>query len=184
MVHPMPLDVGDAAPAFSLPNANRQQGPQTVSFAEASGDHGTVVVFECNHCPYVVASIGRMNAMAEKCATLGIGFVGINSNDPVVYENDSFEHMVKRADGGMPYPYLHDETQAVAHAYGAKRTPEFFLFDADHRLVYQGRMDDSPRHPGEVTSVDLDNAIQAMLAGQAPEVAYTESIGCSVKWKA
>jgi peroxiredoxin len=180
----MTLHVGDEAPRFSLANANAAHGPATMSFDDAKGENGTVVVFECNHCPYVVASIGRMNAMAEKCANLGIGFVGINSNDPVVYENDSFEHMVKRADDGMPYPYLHDDTQEVAHAYGAKRTPEFFLFDHDHRLVYQGRMDDSPRHPGEVTVEDLDNAIQAMLSGEAPSVAYTESIGCSVKWKA
>ena len=110
--------------------------------------------------------------------------MGINSNDPVVYENDSFEHMVKRADGGMPYAYLHDASQEVAHAYGAKRTPEFFLFDAGHRLVYQGRMDDSPRNPNEATTAELSDAIDAMLDGQTPKVDYTESIGCSVKWKA
>ena len=110
--------------------------------------------------------------------------MGINSNDPVVYENDSFDHMVKRAEGGMPYAYLHDATQEIAHAYGAKRTPEFFLFNADHQLVYQGRMDDSPRNPNDVTTTDLADAIDAMLGGQTPPVDYTESIGCSVKWKA
>jgi hypothetical protein len=102
----------------------------------------------------------------------------------VAYENDSFEHMVKRAEGGMPYAYLHDATQAVAHAYDAKRTPEFFLFDAEDRLVYQGRMDDSPRNPNEATTSELADAIDAMLTGQPPEVDFTESIGCSVKWKA
>lgn len=180
----MPLSTGDTAPDFELPNANANVGPSTVSFADAKMENGTLVVFECNHCPYVVASVGRINAMAETCKTKGIGFVGINSNDPVVYENDSFEHMVKRADGGMPYAYLHDATQTVAHAYDAKRTPEFFLFDADDRLVYQGRMDDSPRNPNDVTTSELADAIDAMLSGGSIAVDYTESIGCSVKWKA
>lgn len=154
-----------------------------MSFQDIEGSSGTVVVFECNHCPYVVASIPRMLAMAAKCASLDIGFVGINANDPVVYENDSFEHMVKRAQQGMPYPYLHDETQAIAKAYGAKRTPEFFLFNPNRELVYQGRMDDSPRNPNEVTVSDLDNAVEAMVQGRNPAISFTESIGCSVKWK-
>ena len=175
----MPLSTGDTAPAFELPNANPNTGPSTMSFEDAKMEHGTLVLFECNHCPYVVASVGRINAMATSCQAKGIGFVGINSNDPVVYENDSFEHMVKRAEGGMPYA-----TQTVAHAYDAKRTPEFFLFDAEDRLVYQGRMDDSPRNPNEVSSTELADAIDAMLGGEAPSVDYTESIGCSVKWKA
>ena len=140
----MSLATGDEAPPFSLTNANAAVGSKTMSFGDVAGDQGTLLVFECNHCPYVVASVDRINAMAEHCASLGIGFAGINANDPVMYENDSFEHMVKRANGGMPYPYLHDDTQAVAHAYGAKRTPEFYLFNAQRKLVYQGRMDDSP----------------------------------------
>lgn len=180
----MSLATGDEAPPFSLTNANAAVGLKTMSFGDVAGDQGTLLVFECNHCPYVVASVDRINAMAEHCASLGIGFAGINANDPVMYENDSFEHMVKRANGGMPYPYLHDDTQAVAHAYGAKRTPEFYLFNAQRKLVYQGRMDDSPRHPGEVTTSELSDAITAMLSGEAPGVDYTESIGCSVKWKA
>ena len=180
----MPLSTGDAAPDFQLPNANAAVGASTMSFADAKLENGTLVLFECNHCPYVVASVGRINAMAESCRSNGIGFVGINSNDPVVYENDSFEHMVKRAEGGMPYAYLHDATQEIAHAYDAKRTPEFFLFNADDRLIYQGRMDDSPRNPNDVTTSELADAIEAMLAGKAPTVEYTDSIGCSVKWKA
>ncbi len=180
----MPLSSGDVAPAFELPNANANVGSATLTFSDAKGEHGTVVLFECNHCPYVVASVGRINAMAATCLDNGIGFVGINSNDPIVYENDSFEHMVKRAEGGMPYAYLHDSTQTVARAYDAKRTPEFFLFDADDRLVYQGRMDDSPRNPNDVSTSELADAIDAMLKGEAPAVDYTDSIGCSVKWKA
>ena len=84
----------------------------------------------------------------------------------------------------MPYAYLHDASQTIAHAYGAKRTPEFFLFNAAHQLVYQGRMDDSPRNPNDVSTQDLAQAIEAMLSGEQPAVDYTESIGCSVKWKA
>ena len=180
----MPLQTGDSAPGFDLPNSNPAVGGDTVSFADAAGANGTLVVFECNHCPYVVASVDRINAMAESCQAKGIGFVSINSNDPVVYENDSFENMVKRAEGGMPYAYVHDASQEIAHAYGAKRTPEFFLFDAEHRLVYQGRMDDSPRNPNDATTAELSDAIDAMLDGKTPTIDFTESIGCSVKWKA
>lgn len=154
-----------------------------MNFEQSAGAKGTVIVFECNHCPYVIASIERMEAMAVWCDQAGVSFVGINSNDPVVYPNDSFEHMQKRATS-MGYPYLHDESQEVAHAYGAKRTPEFFLFDANHRLVYQGRMDDAPRDPTKATTTELKDALEAMLSGQTPEVEHTESIGCSVKWKA
>ncbi len=180
----MPLQTGDSAPNFTLPNANPAIGGDSLSFSDASKPNGTLVVFECNHCPYVVASVDRMNAVAESCKAKDIGFVGINSNDPVVYENDSFEHMVKRAKGGMPYAYLHDASQEIARAYGAKRTPEFYLFDAAQRLVYQGRMDDSPRNPNDATTSELADAIEAMLGGQSPAIDYTESIGCSVKWKA
>ena len=180
----MNLQFGDKAPPFKLNNANPKVGSPTMTAADAAEANGTVIVFECNHCPYVIANIDRMNAMSLACKERGIGFVGINSNDPIVYENDSFEHMVKRAEGGMPYPYLHDDTQVVAQAYGAKRTPEFFLFDAEGCLVYQGRMDDSPRNPNEVTTSELEDAITAMLNGKQPEIPYTDSIGCSVKWKA
>ncbi|MEJ6562313.1 MAG: thioredoxin family protein [Euryarchaeota archaeon] len=179
----MGLAIGDAAPPFELTNAHPSIGGPAMTFDDATGALGTVVVFECNHCPYVIANIGRMESMAVWCDEVGLGFVGINSNDPVVYPNDSFEHMQKRATS-MGYPYLHDVTQDIARAYGAKRTPEFFLFDANDRLVYQGRMDDSPRDPSNVTQTELNDAIEALKLGQEPTVQVTESIGCSVKWKA
>jgi hypothetical protein len=121
--------------------------------------------------------------MAEYCGSKGIGYVGINSNDENNYPEDSYENMVKRANKGLPYSYLHDATQQVAQQYGAKRTPEFFLFNSQLELVYQGRMDDSPRNPTGVTTSELSDAITAMLAGQTPSVVQTDSIGCSVKWK-
>lgn len=179
----MALEIGDTAPSFSLVNANPAHGGEELSLEGAFGTSGLVVVFECNHCPYVVASVARMNTMSEFCHQNKIGFVGINSNDPLVYENDSFENMQKRANKGMPYSYLHDLEQNVARAYGAKRTPEFFLFDASRSLVYKGRMDDSPKDPSDVSVRDLNDAIAAMLNGDAPKNAVTESIGCSVKWK-
>ena len=154
-----------------------------VSLDQAKGENGTVVVFECNHCPYVVASFSRMDAMAEYCASVGIGYVGINSNDANNYPDDSYENMVKRANKGLPYSYLHDATQQIAQQYGAKRTPEFFLFNSQLELVYQGRMDDSPRNPNEVTTSELSDAITAVLVKQTPDVVETDSIGCSVKWK-
>lgn len=145
--------------------------------------NGCVVVFECNHCPYVVASVSRLNAMAEYCQSSNIGFVGINSNDPDNYPADSFENMVKRAEKGMPYAYLHDATQEVATAWGAQRTPEFFLLNADGIVTYHGRMDDNPRDPTKVTTSELKDAIEAMLEGRTPVIQSTDSIGCSVKWK-
>ena len=178
----MTLEIGDTAPDFKLKNSNDSQGVSMMSLENSRRSNGLIVVFECNHCPYVIGSISRLEAMAGKANGLDIGFVGINSNDPTAYPNDSFEHMQKRAEG-MSYPYLHDANQDVAHAYDAKRTPEFFLFSNELKLVYKGRMDDSPKDPTRVQSTELDDAIQAMLAGVAPEISVTESIGCSVKWK-
>ena len=176
-------NVGQKAPNFNLRNANKAHGGETMSLDDARGENGTIVVFECNHCPYVIASIGRMEDMAVFAKQSNIGFIGINSNDPIVYANDDFEHMVKRADAGMGYPYLHDETQEIATAYGAKRTPEFYLLDSNDVIVYRGRMDDSPRDPSDVTTTELKDAVDAILAGNTPDVTQTESIGCSVKWK-
>lgn len=178
----MTLHIGDAAPAFELQNSNEKHGSTRMNIQSSRLENGLIVVFECNHCPYVIASISRLEAMAAKANDLNIGFVGINSNDPTVYPNDSFEHMQTRAKG-MSYPYLHDATQEIAHAYDAKRTPEFFLFNNELNLVYKGRMDDSPRDPMNVQTHELDDAIQAMLAGSTPAISSTESIGCSVKWK-
>ena len=178
----MTLHIGDTAPAFELQNSNESQGHSMMTLDTSRRGNGLIIVFECNHCPYVIGSISRLEAMAGKVNGLDIGFVGINSNDPTTYPNDSFEHMQNRAEG-MSYPYLHDATQDVAHAYDAKRTPEFFLFDNELKLVYKGRMDDSPQDPTRVQMTELDDAVQAMLAGTAPEISVTDSIGCSVKWK-
>ena len=179
----MSLKIGDKAPDFNLNNANPSKLGNTVSLQDSIQENGVIILFECNHCPYVVASIDRINRMAERAESQKIGFIGINSNDAEVYASDSFENMEKRAAKGMPYPYLFDDSQSIAKSYGAKRTPEFFLFDGQSKLVYMGRMDDSPRDPNMVNSDELSSAIDSMLAGNKPDVEITESIGCSVKWK-
>ena len=179
----MTIQVGDKAPDYSLKNSNLSSGEESLSLSDSMGKNGVVILFECNHCPYVVASVDRINAMSEYCKEREIGFAGINSNDPVNYPADSFENMVKRAQKGMPYPYLHDPTQTTATAWGAERTPEFFLINSEGVVIYKGRMDDSPRDPTQVTTSELKDAIDAMISGDVPTVISTESIGCSVKWK-
>ncbi len=183
MPGPRGIEPGDAAPDFTLPNANRSAGAETLSLSDASGTAGTVVMFTCNHCPYVVGSEERIEAMASKARDLGMGFVGINSNDPIVYESDNWDAMVKRADKGMSYAYLHDETQETAHAYGAERTPEFYLLEGGGAVVYRGRLDDSPRNPMDATTAELVEAMDALAAGESIANSRTDSIGCSVKWK-
>ncbi len=176
----MGYEPGDKVNGFNLPNAN---GGGELSLDDVMTDVGAVVLFECNHCPYVVGSVKRINKAAALAEELGMGFVGINSNDPEVYPEDSFENMVKRADKGMPYPYLHDESQEVATAWGAKRTPEFYLMNGEGVVVYRGRLDNSPRNAMEATTRDLADAMDSLSMGDLPPVNRTESIGCSVKWK-
>ena len=177
------IEPGNHAPKFKLPNANEASGEAQVSLSEVLGDRGGVVMFTCNHCPYVVGSEGRIEEIAEKARNNGLGFVGINSNDPVKYESDSWDNMVKRSQRGMTYPYLHDEDQMVATSYGAERTPEFCLVSSTGVVVYRGRMDDSPRDPSHATTNDLSDAIDDYVSGREVSNPRTESIGCSVKWK-
>jgi peroxiredoxin len=179
----MSIEISGKMPNFELGNANPSIGGELVNFSDRLQSNGLIILFECNHCPYVVASIDRINEMANFASSKEIGFIGINSNDASVYSSDSFENMQKRAEKGMPYPYLFDETQIVAETFDAKRTPEFFLFDGDGRLVYKGRMDDSPRNPNQVSRTELLDAISSLLEGRTIENKVTESIGCSVKWK-
>jgi len=177
------IEPGDQAPDFDLPNANAAVGGGSMTLSDAMGDNGAIVMFTCNHCPYVVGSEGRIEKAAARARELGMGFVGINSNDPIMYESDNWDSMVKRAGKGMSYAYLHDETQAIAHAYGAERTPEFYLLDSSGSIVYRGRMDDSPKNPMDATTDELADAMSALAAGDSIANARTDSIGCSVKWK-
>ncbi|MFL2956534.1 MAG: thioredoxin family protein [Candidatus Thalassarchaeaceae archaeon] len=183
MPGPRGIEPGDAAPDFQLPNANSSVGAEQMSLTDVSRASGTVVLFTCNHCPYVVGSEERIEAIANKARGLGMGFAGINSNDPIVYESDNWDSMVKRASKGMTYAYLHDASQEIAHSYGAERTPEFYLLDGGGTVVYRGRLDDSPRNPMDATTAELAEAMDALAFGGAIANPRTDSIGCSVKWK-
>ncbi len=174
------LEPGDVAAEFKLKNANTTDD---LSLEEIMDDNGAIVLFECNHCPYVVGSIGRINSIANFALENKIGFVGINSNDAINYPDDSFEAMQKRASKGMPYPYLYDEMQIVAEEWGAERTPEFYLLDKNKIIIYRGRLDDSPKNPMYATTSELMDAINAMLSENVLTISRTDSIGCSIKWK-
>ena len=142
-----------------------------------------VIVFSCNHCPYVQAYEDRMVRMQRDYSGKGVTLVAINSNDDHDYPEDSFENMIRRAkDKGFNFPYLRDETQDVARKYGAICTPHVFAFDAKQTLQYKGRIDDN-RNSADVKTHDLRNALDAILAGRKPLVQETRPFGCSIKWK-
>ena len=177
------IEPGDKAPHFKLKNANPSISGEWVSFSESMAENGLIVMFTCNHCPYVVGSESRIEKISLKAQNNALGFVCINSNDPINYTTDSWENMVKRAKSGMSYAYLVDETQEIAKNYGAERTPEFYLIDSSGIVVYRGRLDDSPRDPSHATTSDLSDAIDELIAGEEISQIRNESIGCSVKWK-
>ncbi len=175
------LHPGDPAPDFALPGVDGK----TVRLADFSGRKLLVVAFWCNHCPYVRAWEGRMVALGRKYGADGVGFVLINSNDARAYPDDRLEAMVARArEQGYPFPYLQDETQDVARAYGALVTPHVMVFDADRRLIYQGRIDDNHQRADLVTHSYLDAAIAQGLRGAPVEPAELPVLGCTVKWRA
>lgn len=174
----MPLEVGDRAPAFSLPGVDGRTW-SLESFSEPA----LLVVFTCNHCPISVAYETRLVELARDYAGR-VGVAAINPNDDVAYPEDSFENMKVRArERGFPFPYLRDASQEVARAYGAQCTPDPFLFDRDRRLVYAGRIDDSPRDPARVSRRDLRLAIDATLAGRPVQIDVRPAVGCSIKWR-
>jgi len=166
------MEIGDPAPAFSLPDTNGQEhGP----------DGLTVVVFTCNHCPYALAWHDRILQTARDYD--GVRFLAINPNDAERYPADSYDAMKQRvAREDWPLPYLRDESQEVARAYGAKTTPDVFVLDAEGRLRYRGAPDADHRDEGQ-NAAWLREALDAVLAGQEPGRPATDPVGCSVKWK-
>lgn len=143
-----------------------------------------VVFFTCNHCPYVIGSDEVTRATADKFLNRGVGFVGINSNSELTYAEDSFPNMVKRMEQyKFPWVYLYDRDQGVARAYGALRTPHFYVFDENRILVYTGRGVDSPRDTSRMTVNDLDRTLEELCSGKPVSVAVTNPIGCNVKWE-
>ncbi len=179
---PPACDFGWKAPAFSLPSTDGR----VLALSEAAGPRGTLVMFICNHCPYVLAVLDRMIRDARDLRPLGVGVAAICSNDAAAYPADGFDSMKRLAgERGFPFPYLHDEDQKVAHAYGAVCTPDFFGFNADLELQYRGRLDASGSRPGpQDLRRELFEAMRDVAAtGRGPQE-QAPSTGCSIKWKA
>ena len=174
------LEIGQKAPDFTLPATDGK----TYKLADFDDAKVLVIFFTCNHCPYVLGSDEVTRKTAEKFKPEGVVFVGINSNSENTYVEDSFSHMVERMKKEkFPWLYLYDESQDIAHAYGALRTPHFFVFDKERKLVYTGRGVDNPRETSKMTINDLDNALTELLAGKPITTPLTNPIGCNVKWE-
>ena len=172
------LQIGDSAPGFTLPATDGN----TYSLTDFQEEY-LMVFFTCNHCPYVINSDEVTRSTAEKYASAGVRFAGINSNSAGTYQEDDFPHMVERMEEHrFPWLYLYDESQAVALAYGALRTPHFYLFDKERKLVYTGRGVDQPRDPSRISVNDLERALDEVISGKAVSVPLTNPIGCNVKW--
>jgi peroxiredoxin len=177
---PFTLPIGAKAPDFALP-ATDGKTYRLSDFADAPA---LVVFFTCNHCPYVVGSDEVTRQTAEKFRPRGVRFVGINANSANTHPDDDFPHMVDRMETHQfPWVYLHDPSQQVALAYGGLRTPHFFVFDRDRKLVYTGRGIDSPRDPAKMTTNDLERALTEHLTGKPVSTPLTNPIGCNVKWE-
>jgi peroxiredoxin len=176
----MSISIGDKAPQFELPDTDG------ASWSAPNGDGATatVLVFTCNHCPYALAWHDRLVQAARDYDERGVRFVAISSNDAERYPRDSYEAMKARvAKEDWPMPYLYDQSQDVARAYGAKTTPDVFVVDADGHLRYRGAPDADYDDPGQQAQW-LRDALDALLSGEQPARAETKPVGCSIKWKA
>jgi len=174
------LQIGDSAPDFELP-ATDGRSYRLADFADAKV---LVVFFTCNHCPYVTGSDEITRATVERFKDRGFAFIGINSNSENTYPTDGFDHMVERMnEHHFPWVYARDKSQEVAAAYGALRTPHFYVFDSDRKLVYTGRGVDNPRHAAEIHVNNLDMALEELVAGHPVSTPVTNPIGCNVKWE-
>jgi peroxiredoxin len=175
------LPLGTSAPEFSLPDTE----DKLVSQSDYLGKKALLVIFMCNHCPYVKHVADALKALSDQYIAEGVGIVAISSNDAENYPDDSPSAMAKeKAERGYPFAYLYDEDQSVAQAYAAACTPDFFLFDGEMKLAYRGQLDSSrPENGIPVTGEDLRGAIDAVLSGESPNDRQTPSLGCNIKWK-
>lgn len=174
------LEIGKKAIDFNLPATDGK----TYSLSNFDNAKYIVVFFTCNHCPYVIGSDEVTRKTVERFQPQGVEFVGINSNSKNTNETDDFPHMVERIkEHNFPWKYLYDESQNVAEAYGALRTPHFYVFDEERKLVYTGRGVDNPRDTSKMTVNDLDRALEELTSGKSVSVPMTNPIGCNVKWE-
>ena len=173
------LDIGATAPDFKLPATDGRNYSLT-EFVEEY----LVIFFTCNHCPYVIGSDEVTRKSAERFGKLGVKFVGINSNSANTYEEDDFPHMVRRMEEQrFPWVYLYDKSQQVALAYGALRTPHFYVFDGDRKLVYTGRAVDQPKNSDLIKVNDLDRTLHELTSEKSISTSVTNPLGCNVKWE-
>lgn len=179
------IRLGSTAPDFSLPNFNPEHGGETVGLSDFTDSKALLVVFICNHCPYVVHIAKVLAQVVSQYQARGVGMVAINANDVDAYPQDSPDKMTAMSEQyGFTFPYLYDDSQKVAVDYGAVCTPDLFLFDADNRLAYHGQFDDArPGNNRPVTGADLSAAIESLLRGEVVDTAQTPSVGCNIKWK-
>lgn len=181
------MELGRSAPEFSLPAANPDvddRGGDHRSLDDYADAEVLVVVFMCNHCPYVKHVEEELLEVAREYEARGVQFIGVCSNDPERYPDDSFESMAERARAkDYPFPYLQDETQEVAQAYEAACTPDFYVFDADRTLVYRGRFDETRPDQGEPHGGDLRQALDELLETGEVTMEQKPSMGCNIKWK-
>jgi peroxiredoxin len=174
------LQIGQSAPEFKLKGVDGKD----YSISSFKDSKVLVVFFSCNHCPFVVGSEARMVQFHKDYTPKGVAMIAINANETQNHPADSYEHMVTHAkEKGLTFPYVRDDSQDVARAYGALRTPHYYVFDKDRKLRYTGRMDDNPRTPGAEKTHELRDAVDAVLAGKKPPVELTNPIGCNVKWQ-
>jgi len=174
------VPLGTPAEDFSLPGVD----DKTYTLADFDGVKALVIVFMCNHCPYVQSQWKRLVALQNKYREQGVRFVGINPNFNPDYPEDSFEKMKEYAvTYEMNFPYLQDESQEVARSYKAQCTPDIFVYDAEKKLAYHGRVDDNWKDSAAATTSDLDDALGALTRGEKPEEDQYPSMGCSIKWR-
>ena len=174
------LKIGSTMPGFSLKGVDNK----TYSTDNFTDKKVLMVIFSCNHCPYVQAYEGRIIAIQNDYADKGVAVMAINSNDDSKYGEDSFENMIRRSnEKGFNFPYLRDEDQDVAKKFDASHTPEIFVFNKDRELCYHGKIDDNWKEPEKVKSKYLRDALDELLAGKEISVPETFSIGCTIKWK-
>lgn len=176
------LTIGDAPPAADVKMQNVDG--RELSIADLRGARGTLVVFTCNHCPYAKSWEDRLVSLGNSFREKGIGVIAVNPNDFEEYDEDSYPEMQKRAKAkGYEFPYVVDATSGVAKAFGATRTPEAFLFDANGKLVYHGAIDDNAESAAKVSKTHLRDALEAVVAGTPVKLAETKAIGCSIKFR-
>lgn len=176
------LAIGKPAPMRDTPMKNVDG--KEITIAQAAGKRGTMVLFICNHCPWVKMWQSRIAAIGNAAAEKGIGVIAINANDPEAYPEDGYDQMKERAEQvGYKFPYVVDATSEVARAFGASHTPEAYIFDARGKLVYHGGVDDNARDEASVKSAWLHDAVDAVAAGHKVATAETKALGCGIKMR-